>query len=85
MSKKPVIKNEQVEEPAVTIHEGIFQIVKNNGNYIIGVADKVICKQVFATKEEAIAYIDKKPWDLIINVSCLCYDMSKKTKTNNNQ
>lgn len=74
------------EEPVVTTdqnmetYEEIFQIVKQNGVYYIGVANKLISKRSFANAEETKEYIDSKPWELVINVTCLIYDLAKENK-----
>lgn len=75
-TKPKVLKQEQVEKPEK--YEEIFDLVKANENYYIGIAGKVISKSSFATKEEAKKYIDSKPWELIINAACLCMDLSKQ-------
>ena len=81
MSKKtPVVENVEIQEKPETYTE-IFQIVKNNGSYFIGCSNNLVSKLSFATADEAKAYIDSKPWELIINVTCLVMDMSKKTKS----
>lgn len=82
MSKttKTTVGEVKVTESNVTKCEEIFDIVKNQSNYFIGVAGKLVSTKSFATKEEAEAYINSKPWELIINVSCLMYDLSKKAK-----
>ena len=74
-----VLKTEK-KEVQVEMYEGIFEIVEINGNYSIGIANKLIVNRPFATKEEAKAYIDNKPWELIINATCLIYDLAKNNK-----
>lgn len=60
------------------IYEEIFQIVEQNKVFFIGVSNNLVTRNSFATAEEAKAYIDSKPWELIINVACICMDMSNK-------
>lgn len=82
MSKttKTTVGEVKVTESNVTKFADIFDIVKHQGNFFIGVAGKLVSAKSFATKEEAEQFIAEKPWELIINVSCLMYDLSKKTK-----
>lgn len=81
MKKKPVVSEENFTK--VHVHENIYQIVENKGSFIIAVANKIVTNNNFATLEEAKTYIDSKPWELIINVTCLIYDMGQKEKYNN--
>lgn len=68
------------EERKVHQHETIFTIPEINGNFCICVGNKIISKQNFVSLEEAIAYIDSKPWELIVNATCAIYDLSKNFK-----
>lgn len=75
---KMVVKSTEKKQPQVEIYEDIFAIVEIQGNYGIGIAGKMVVNRPFATKEEAKAYIDSKPWELIINATCLIYDLGKE-------
>lgn len=77
-TKTKVLNQEAHKKPE--LYEGIFDIVENGGNFYIGVAGKLVTPKNFSNAEEARIYIDSKPWDLIINVSCLCMDLSKTNK-----
>lgn len=76
--QKAVVQNEEVRK--VHQHETIFTIPEINGNFCICVGNKIISKQNFISLEEAKAYIDSKPWELIVNATCAIYDLSKNFK-----
>lgn len=78
MAKKAKI--EAVETAKTEIYEKIFTLVNQNGNVRIAVADKIVSNLTFANEDEAIAFIDSKPWELIINATCLIYELSKQVK-----
>lgn len=80
MDQKPIVSEENFTK--VHVHEKIFQIVENKGSFVIAVANKIVTTNNFATLDEAKAYIDSKPWELVINVTCLIYDMGQKKKKN---
>lgn len=85
MSKKTKMTVEKVEakESNLEMYEA-FGIVNNGANFVIVMGNQVIDKNTFGTAEEAKAYIDSKPWELIINATCYVYDMSKSVKNNKN-
>lgn len=81
-------KTKQAAQPEIKVerstnteqYETIFTLVQNNGNVMIAVADKIISKMTFATFEEAKAYIDSKPYELIVNATCLLYELTAAKK-----
>lgn len=70
------------EQPKVEKYEEIFAIVPKNGVFLIGVGGQIMTPKTFATPEEAKSYIDQKPWELIVNTTCMIYDLSKSVKNN---
>lgn len=44
-----------------------FLIVNREGKYLIALTNSIVSNKEFDTYEEAGAYIDSKPWDLLIN------------------
>lgn len=80
-ANKPKVKVERSTKTEQ--YEKIFTIVEQNGNFLIAVADKIITKNTFATSDEAKAYIDSKPYELIVNATCLLYELSLEQKSKN--
>lgn len=76
--KKVKILSSEKNEPMVEMYQDIFQIVKNNKNYNIGCANRLVVEENFRSKAEAKAFIDSKPWKLIVNVTCLIHDLTKE-------
>ena len=78
MAKKqtPIVKNDELTK--VHHFEEIFSIVEHNGTFQIAVGNKLVDEQKFTSLKAAQDYISSKPWKLLINVTCLIYDMSKK-------
>lgn len=56
--------------------ENLFTIVQMEKDYFrIALGNEIVADKVFKTKQEAQEHIDKKGWELIINVMCV---VSKK-------
>lgn len=71
----------EVTDKVMTSGHDMFTLVTKQGRVMIAVADKIVSKLQFETEEAAINYIDSKPWELLVNVACVCYDlMNKETK-----
>lgn len=75
MSKKAEKKVECLRK--IHQYEEIFTIVEENDQFRIAVGNKIVDQKVFKTLKDAQKYIDEKPWKLMINVTCLVYEMSK--------
>ena len=58
-------KTNQVEQ------EDLFLIVNKDGKYLIALTNKIVSKQQFETLEEARAYVQSKPWELILNATAV--------------
>ena len=76
---------EKTNKPKVTTTEKIstsgydmFTLVTKNNSVMIAVADKIVSRHTFKTEETAQAYIDSKPWELLVNVACVCFDLMNK-------
>lgn len=78
-TEKKVLVNKK-ETKGNVIHDNIFQVANVQGRYMIAVMDKIVTKKSFETQEEAIEYIDSKPWELIINVTCLISEETQKIR-----
>ena len=56
--------------------ENIFTIVQmEKDNFRIALGNEIVVDKVFKTKQEAQEHIDKKGWEMMINVFCV---VSKK-------
>lgn len=87
MAKNEVIgvkttqKNEEIN--SVEKYE-IFNLVKQGNSIKIAIGNYLISNIQFESIEEAKMYIDRKPWELIVNTTCCIYDISKKVEQQNN-
>ena len=63
-SKEVRIQKTEGKQPEV-VKETPFVIINTNKGYCIVVGREMATSKVFKTKEEAIGYIWRKPWDLI--------------------
>lgn len=72
---------EIIESNQVEMYEDIFTVINHNGVFMIAVGNQVVSKERFATREEALHYIDCKPWALILNTVAV---MIEKLQTLNN-
>lgn len=62
----------------------LFLIVNAEDKYRISLANHWVTKQEFNTPEEAQAYIDSKPWDLIMNIAGVIAQFAIQEIVNNN-
>lgn len=79
MTNEP--KTEIIESNQLEMYEDIFTVINHNGIFMIAVGNQVVSKERFATREEALHYIDCKPWSLILNTVAV---MIEKLQTLNN-
>lgn len=63
-SKEVRIQKTEGEQPEI-VRGTPFVVVNTNEGYYIVVGREMATSKVFKTKEEAISYVRKKPWDLI--------------------
>lgn len=71
----------EVTETVQTSGYDMFTLVTKDNKVMIAVADKIVCRQAFESERQAIEFIDSKPWELLVNVACVCFDlMNKQTK-----
>lgn len=50
---------------------GTFMVVNVEDKWRIGLNGRWLTKEIFASREEAQAYINTKPWELIMNLAGL--------------
>lgn len=65
--KKTNVPEVKVLNATKVIEHEIFKIIEINGKCMIAVTNQIVSKQQFKSVEEAKAYIDSKPWELILN------------------
>lgn len=66
-----------------TINEAPFNIVENKGEILITIGNDVLKK--CETVEEAVKYIESKPWELILNATAIYVEYINKVKKENKQ
>ena len=74
------------ETSSTTIHETKhfpFIVVQQNEDFHLAVGNNYITENVFTSLEEANAYLEEKPWDILINFICLTCQkvMQNETKS----
>lgn len=65
--------------------EDIFLIVRNDKKFLIAITNQIVSRNVFDTVEEARAYIQSKPWELILNATAVMMKRLEELKQVNNQ
>lgn len=75
-------QTEIIESNQLEMVEDIFTLINHNGVFMIAVGNQVVSKERFATREEALHYINCKPWALILNTVAV---MMEKLNTLNNK
>lgn len=81
MRKKEEFKNEPIvrdERVAETECYEVFILFKADNVVRIAIDKYIMSKLTFTTFEEAKAYIDSKPYELIINAACCLMELSTK-------
>lgn len=63
----------------VTINDAPFNIIEHKGDILITIGNDVLKK--CNTVEEAVKYIESKPWELIMNAVAIYVEYVNKTKT----
>lgn len=73
----------QVTETVKTeVYEEIFTLVTVKKQTRIAIGQSFVSKKVFESIKKAKEYIDKKPWELLINVICLVEEKAQEAKNN---
>ena len=67
---KPIVKSET--EIKVEEYDYCFNLLTDAKGTRIAVARTIVSDKVFETKDEAKAYIDSKPWGLIMATAHVC-------------
>lgn len=86
--KEPGYDNQpkvEVTDSVKTHKHDVFTIVERNGQCVIAFTDKIISQRTFNSVQEAIDYIESKPWELMINVPCAVMDILFNMKPNQEQ
>lgn len=84
-NEKQYSKVPKTSEPKVSQLDSseTFLIVNVEDKWRIGVSGRWVTKKIFNSYEEAQAYIDSKPWDLIMNLAGLIAEYIIKEINNN--
>ena len=69
---KPKVK--VVEETKTEQYNEFFTLVTRNGKTRIACGNAIVSHNEFDSLKDAKSYIDKKPWELIINITCYVQD-----------
>lgn len=67
--------HESEQLPFLIVEETTTKDEESNTNFKIAVGGNIMSDKAFATKEEAEEYIASRPWDLIINLMGLTYQI----------
>lgn len=86
MAKKAEQPDNLVERKMVNVkvnetdeHE-LFTIVNHEGEYLVALGNQVVSKEKFDSFEAAAHYIDKKPWELILNATAVMWEKLESFK-----
>ena len=66
--------------------ENVFRaqvLNEDRTEWVIMIGDKLASKELFASEEQAIKYVNKKPWELIAALICSITENSIKTELAN--
>lgn len=62
-----------------------FNVIVTEEGCKITVGNNVVAEQLFETYDEAVAYIESKPYELLVTLMCLCCEMIIKNFNNEEQ
>ena len=72
-------KDQSNGKPIVTtINDAPFNIIENKGEILITIGNDVLKK--CETVEDAVKYIESKPWELILNATAIYVEYINKMK-----
>lgn len=76
---------EQEPEFKIFKTEAPFQVIKKSGKHFITLGNNVVSSKKFDSYTQADKYVKSKPYELIINATCLILEKTKEyAKTTNN-
>lgn len=75
-------QNERAEMPQIkpSKMDEIFTLVKGKDGVRIAIGNYQVSKKVFRNWADADAYIAKKPYEILVNVTCLFTEMRMKNE-----
>lgn len=65
-------------ETTNTYQHDIFTILEHEGVFMIAIGMSIVSREKFANLTEAKKYINRKPWELIINTTALVANKVKQ-------
>lgn len=71
---------EVVETNKTERYDEFFILVQRNDEVRIAVTNKIVTAKTFKTMEDAKKYIDRKPWELIVNTTIVINDINNELK-----
>lgn len=84
-TEKNDIKEEENITSYIQVDDTPFIVIKDNDKWKIIFGQSVASNNFFDTKEEAIRYIKRKPWDLILISASIYNEMVQQLKNENNK
>lgn len=84
-TEKNDIKEEENITSYIQVDDSPFIVVKDNDKWKIVFGQSVASNNFFDTKDEAIRYIKRKPWDLILISASIYNEMVQQLKNENNK
>lgn len=70
----------KVEEAVTTHQHGIFTIIENKEKFMVAIQRYLVSSKKFKTLQEAKTYCNSKPWELIVNVTCLTVKLMQENE-----
>lgn len=78
MEKQTKTDVQSVEVTKTHQYADLFLIVEHEGEFMIALTNKILSPKRFKSLEDAQAYIDAKPWELIVNATIAVYETINK-------
>ena len=69
---------EVTDKPEVQQYDYCFNLVKDKNGVRVAIGNQIVTPHIFATVEEAKAYVDSKPWGLIVATVDICQQIIHK-------
>lgn len=72
----------EVKETSQVELYGMFTLVTRSKKTQIAVTNKIVSREEFESVEAAKAYVDSKPWELIVNATLVVMDLTNEERQN---
>lgn len=67
--------------PFLVVEQNTTQNEETTTTFAVGVQNQIVSEKTFSTLEQAEKYIKSRPWDLIVNLMGLTYQIMKENET----